>query len=53
MRAGIKYPEPDSNIVVNSKYSVSQFGCHSIFVSQRNMLEINELQGKYFKKYFN
>ena len=41
MRAGMKYPKLDSNIVVNifqsTVQSVSQFGCHSIFVSKRNM----------------
>ena len=54
MRAGIKYPELDSNIVVNifrsTVQSVSQFGCHSIFVSKRNMLQLNKLQGKCVKK---
>ena len=53
MRAGIKYPELDSNIVVNifrsTVQSVTQFGCHSIFVSKRNMLELNKLQGKFVK----
>ena len=57
MRAGIKYPELDSNIVVNifrsTVQSVTQFGCHSVFVSKRNMLELNKLQGKFVKKCFN
>ena len=52
--AGIKYPDPNINVVSDiyktAVESVLQFGCSSIYLNKGNISKLNQLQGKLIKK---